>query len=182
MPAANVLETGINNPNPMIHTPVYLLNFARVEEGQAPVAFDFHEWMTKGVERVHLAMDRERVMLARRLGLDGASYTELNQRSYGGRGRKIVASQEAVPKSAESLPPRFIAEDIPMGLVPLASLGRLLGVPTPAIDGVVTIAGAAWGEDFWQMGRTMAALGFEGWTGKDLVDFAASGKWPAAAV
>ncbi len=46
--AEHVLETGLNNPNPIIHTPVYLLNFARIEQGEAPVAFDFHGWMSPG--------------------------------------------------------------------------------------------------------------------------------------
>jgi opine dehydrogenase len=181
VPAVHVLETGINNPNPMIHTPVYMLNFARIERHEAPVAFDFHDWMTTGVERVHAALDRERVGLARIVGLEGASYAELNQRSYGGSRRKIVPALGEVPASAESLPSRFVVEDVPMGLVPLSSLGRMAGVPTPTIDAVITLASHACGEDFWKTGRTFEALGVGELTIDGLVDFVQSGGRPLSA-
>jgi opine dehydrogenase len=180
VPAEHVLETGINNPNPIIHVPVYLMNFARIEQGEAPVAFDFHAWMTPAVERLHLALDAERLALARALRLAPLSYAEINRRSYRGGGRKIVPAEPGVPKSAESLPPRFIAEDVPMGLVPLASLGRALGVPTPAIEGVIHVAQAATGQDFWRQGRTLAALGLEGYDLDQLLTFVRTGR-PAAA-
>lgn len=182
VPAQHVLETGLNNPNPIIHTLVYLLNLARIEQGQAPAAFDFRDWMTPGVERVHQAIDGERVALARRLGLEGLSYAELSRRSYEGRRRKIVGTRGAIPQSAESLPPRFIVEDVPMGLVPLASLGRLLDVPTPTIEGLIALASAARREDFWATGRTMEALGFAGWTAERLTEFVRTGRTVAASV
>lgn len=182
VPAEHVLETGVNNPNPIIHTPIYLLNFARIEQGDAPVAFDFHEWMTPSVERLHAALDEERVSLARALGLNPLSYDEINQRSYRGGGRKIVPAERGVPKNAESLPPRFIVEDIPMGLVPLASLGRALGVPTQTIEGVINIACAATGQDFWREGRTLAAIGLDGYGTKQMVEFVRTGQATAVAV
>jgi len=182
VPAQHVLETGLNNPNPIIHTPVYLLNLARIEQGQAPAAFDFHDWMTAGVERVHQAIDAERVTIARRLGLEALSYSDLSRLSYEGRKRRIVETRGSIPRSAESLPPRFIIEDVPMGLVPLASLGRLIGIPTPTIDGLISVASAAWGKDFWATGRTMEALGVAGWTVEQLVRFARTGRAAVAAV
>jgi opine dehydrogenase len=180
VPAQHVLETGVNNPNPMIHIPVYMLNYARIEQREAPVAFDFHDWMTAGVERVHAALDRERVAIARGLHLEGASYAELNQRSYAGSRRKIVGTLGEVPASAESLPSRFVMEDVPMGLVPLASLGRATQIPTPTIDALITLASHASGEDFSRTGRTLETLGLSGLTLEALIDFVQSGGQPAS--
>lgn len=62
------------------------------------------------------------------------------------------------PTSIES---RYITEDLPYGLVPRSELGRLAGVRTPVIDGIVSIGSIVCREDYWTNGRTLRTLGFE---------------------
>lgn len=50
------------------------------------------------------------------------------------------------------------------GLVPLASVGHALGIPTPMMDAFVNIASAVFGRDFWKEGHTAEKLGMVGKT------------------
>ena len=54
--------------------------------------------------------------------------------------------------------------DTMSGLVPLASVGHALGIPTPMMDAFVNIASAVCGRDFWKEGRTAEKLGMAGKT------------------
>jgi opine dehydrogenase len=57
---------------------------------------------------------------------------------------------------------RYITEDLPFGLVPRSALGRVAGVPTPVIDGIVSIGSVVCREDYWRTGRTLKTLGLAG--------------------
>jgi opine dehydrogenase len=63
------------------------------------------------------------------------------------------------PRSMNS---RLITEDIPYGLVPLASFGRLAGVPTPVMEALITLASTINQTDYRQVGRTVESLGLVG--------------------
>ena len=54
------------------------------------------------------------------------------------------------------------------GLVPLASVGHSLGIPTPMMDSFVNIASAVCGRDFWKEGRTAEKLGLAGKTADEI--------------
>jgi opine dehydrogenase len=56
---------------------------------------------------------------------------------------------------------RHLTEDIPFGLVTYSSLGRMLGVPTPVTDAVITIAEGLLDRDFRTGGRTVEAMGID---------------------
>ena len=57
---------------------------------------------------------------------------------------------------------RFIVEDTMSGLVPLASIGKMLGIETPMMNAFISIAGAVCGRNFWEEGRTAEKLGLAG--------------------
>ena len=57
---------------------------------------------------------------------------------------------------------RLVMEDVPMGLVPIAELGKAAGVPTPIMDAVITLCGALVKRDFRKEGRTLESLGIAG--------------------
>jgi opine dehydrogenase len=54
---------------------------------------------------------------------------------------------------------RWLTEDIPFGLATWALLGDQLGVETPVIDSLVTLASATLGRDFRSETRGLDALG-----------------------
>lgn len=54
---------------------------------------------------------------------------------------------------------RYITEDVPVGMVLIASLGQWLEVPTPAIHATIQFCGLMNEIDYWKEGRTLERLG-----------------------
>jgi opine dehydrogenase len=49
-----------------------------------------------------------------------------------------------------------------VGLIPMSEIGRAVGVPTPAIDAVIRVAGIMAGSDFKNSARTLERMGLAG--------------------
>ena len=62
----------------------------------------------------------------------------------------------------DALDHRFVSEDVPYSLVLASSLGREVGVPTPVVDSLVTLASVASGRDYAAEGKTLAGWGLDG--------------------
>jgi opine dehydrogenase len=71
---------------------------------------------------------------------------------------------------------RYVDEDVPMSLVPIASLGEMLKVETPTIRAVIHIASIMRGIDFWEIGRTVEKLGIKGMSIKEILLLAVTGE------
>jgi opine dehydrogenase len=80
-------------------------------------------------------------------------------------------SAHNVQMAPESLQHRYVTEDIPFGLVTLASLARQLGIPVPGMEAIVNIASMANGVDYWKTGRTAETLGLSGMDVAELIDY-----------
>lgn len=165
--ASSVLETSLNNMGAIFHPALTLLNAARIEaEGD----FDYyHDGLTPAVAKVLESMDRERVALARALGVPGQTAVEWLATAYGAEGatlREAVLNNHGYAgiKAPTTLDHRYLYEDVPMSLVPMASLGRLLDVATPTIDHVIGLACILHQRDYWAEGRTAERLGLCGLT------------------
>ena len=65
---------------------------------------------------------------------------------------------------------RFIVEDTASGLVPLASIGAMMGVKTPIMDAYISIASVVSGRDFKSEGRTVEKLGLTGKTPTEILE------------
>jgi opine dehydrogenase len=57
---------------------------------------------------------------------------------------------------------KYIAEDVPVGLMPMRALGLAAGVATPAIDAVIKLAQILAGTDFVTSERTLERMGLAG--------------------
>ena len=104
--------------------------------------------------RVQVAVPTVRHWLAQAYGLVGEDLYTLIQRLH-----HEVFKDSPAPARLDA---RYVTEDVPFGLVPLAELGRLAGVATPIALGLAQIACAALGRDFFAEGRTLARMGLEG--------------------
>jgi opine dehydrogenase len=71
-------------------------------------------------------------------------------------------------KAPPSIDHRYIFEDVPMSLVPIASLGSMLGAPTPTIDMIIELGSILHGKDFRADGRTAERLGLAGLSVKQI--------------
>jgi len=94
--------------------------------------------------------------LARTYGLEGPELYPLIQRLH-----HEIFKDSPAPGALDA---RYVTEDVPYGLVPIAELGRLAGVPTPVAHALTVVASAALGRDFAKEGRTLARMGLEGRT------------------
>ena len=84
-----------------------------------------------------------------------------------------VSDPSKGPRSTEN---RYITEDVPYGLVPIASIGRELGVATPAIDALVGLACVVNDRDWWSEGRTAHKMGLKGLSARQMIEYVIEGE------
>lgn len=175
-PATHVLEIALYNPNILLHPIGVLFNLGRIEYSQGEF-WMYKEGFTPSVLNIMRALDGEKMALLRALDLEPMPYDASYEYRYQGKWADFASGSSKGPSSADT---RYITEDIPVGMVLWASLGRLLGVPTPIADSLIHISSAVHGRDYWQGGRTMAKLGLAGMTPDSLVQYLVHG--PASKV
>ncbi|MFC2037487.1 NAD/NADP octopine/nopaline dehydrogenase family protein, partial [Chloroflexota bacterium] len=183
VPAVNVLDTSFNNSNHMTHPVPMLMNMGLVESQRIEEWFFYHDGYTPGTGRAGEQLDAERLAIVRAFDLPEVSIVEWVQRYYGHQGMRGDTLYELFSSSPVHGPTRgprttksrLITEDIPYGLVPLASFGRLAGVPTPTMDALITLAGVVNETNYWQAGRTIESLGLAGMTVDEMVHLVSEG-------
>jgi opine dehydrogenase len=182
--AENVLDTGFNNLNNIVHPSGMLLNLGFIQ-GEAPADWYFYkEGYTPGVARVSTQMDRERLEVVRAFSLPSIPIEEALHAFYGhqginGEGLYEIFSTSPIHFAArgpKTINHRMFTEDIPYGLVPLTSFARLAGVPTPVMDAVITLSSVVCDTNFYRTGRNLEKLGLEGFSKEDVLDFVITGK------
>ena len=174
-PAANVLETSLNNLNAVAHPVPALLNAGWIETTGGEFRF-YTDGVSPSVARAMDAVDADRLAVVAALGLPTVSATEWDRRLYGLAGETTyelnrdswVHRDIRAPKVLRS---RYLTEDVPFGLVPIASIARELGIATPTIDLVVDLACLLLEEDLRATGRTAASLGLAGRTADQMIKF-----------
>ncbi|MFB3892267.1 MAG: NAD/NADP octopine/nopaline dehydrogenase family protein [Phycisphaerae bacterium] len=172
-PARNILQTGLQNANPIIHPAVTLLNAARIERTRGDFLF-YEEGVTPAVGRLIEALDRERIAIGRQLGLDLVPDPKISlAQGYMAESTYDVGYSTAPGfkgiKAQSSLDHRYFNEDVGHGLVFLHDLGLQVGVATPCIDAVVRLASCLMRRDYLgEARRTMASLGLCGRSADEL--------------
>jgi opine dehydrogenase len=69
-----------------------------------------------------------------------------------------------------SLKDRYITEDVPCSLVPIALIGEKLGIDVSMTRAVVEIGSAVCAEDYWRTGRTLESLGLDAMTRSEMIE------------
>jgi opine dehydrogenase len=162
--ARNILQTSLQNGNPVIHPSVSLLNAALIERTQGDFFF-YEEGITPAVGRLLEGIDQERMAIGRRLGLQVLSEPELGTMQGYMREATYVRGYTEAPgfqgiKAQSQLDHRYIHEDVGYGLVFWQSLGQQVGVETPNISAVIQLATTVMDRDYLaEAPRTMATLG-----------------------
>jgi opine dehydrogenase len=165
--ARNVLQTSLQNANPVIHPAVTLLNAALIERTGGDFFF-YEQGVSQGVGSLIQAVDQERILIGKRLGLEIVPDPELGCRQgYMTEATYDVGYREAPGfkgiKAQDALDHRYLNEDVGYGLVFMADLGKQIGVPTPTMDALVTLASQVMNRDYrGEAKRTMASIGLAG--------------------
>lgn len=165
VPGDNVFKTSFDNIGAVFHPALTVLNAGWIEDDSE---FQFYiQGCTPSVARVLERLDAERVAVAGALGIRAMTARQWLYFAYEAGGRNLHEAMHANPGYRGIMAPitlhmRYLTEDVPMSLVPMASLGEMLGIPTPAIKAVIGLAGSLLDTDFWQEGRTVERLGIKG--------------------
>jgi opine dehydrogenase len=159
----NVLHTGMNNMGAIFHPALTLLNAGWIEATHGDYQF-YIDGVTPSVARVLEVLDRERVTVASSLGLRARTAMEWLQMAYNTTGEDLHEAVHNQPgyygiKAPSTLNHRYIFEDVPMSLVPIASLGQRFGVSVRGMDSIIRLACIVHRTDYWRRGRTVDKLG-----------------------
>jgi opine dehydrogenase len=164
IPMNNVLEVGLYNPNIILHPAASILSSARIDF--TTTKFDLYkEGFSVSVMKVLDALDREIMQIFTTLDMTVLSYKKIFERRYETsfddlwKGRTVERKGPSTgPFSVQN---RYITEDIPIGMVLVASVGRLLGVPTPTFDAIIHLGSLINESDYWNEGRTLEKVGLD---------------------
>src|SRR6266850_42355 len=166
--AANVLETGFSNINAIMHPAGMLGNAGWIEKTGGDFLY-YREGITPSIGAWIDALDGERLEIVRALGISplrfvdifhGAGLTTTEARDSGSAYQAIHQSEPNFTiKSPPSLDHRYIKEDVGYGVVPMAEIGKLLGIKTPVMNALITLASVALGIDFRVEGLTLEKMG-----------------------
>jgi len=173
--AANCFDTGLNNPNFIIHPAPMLLNYAEVERSEGLLSI-MNEGMTEAVLACMDAVDAEKQRLLECLGVEPIDVDSLYIEFGSSPDVYRRHGEPFTMKKKDRIWPRYTKEDVPYGMVQMASLGDMLGVPTPICHGIADILSVAEGEDYWSVGRTVKALGIAGMGIDELKNYLQTGK------
>jgi opine dehydrogenase len=161
----NVLQTGMNNMGAIFHPALTILNSGWIESTHGDYQF-YIDGVTPSVARVLEALDRERVTVASSLGLRARTALEWLKLAYDTTGEDLHEAIHNQPgyygiKAPPTLNHRYLFEDVPMSLVPIASLGQRYGVSVRGIDALIRMACIIHRTDYWRRGRTIEKLGID---------------------
>ncbi|NMC52823.1 MAG: NAD(P)-binding domain-containing protein [Chloroflexi bacterium] len=159
----NVLQTGLNNMGAIFHPALTILNAGWIETTHGDFEF-YIDGVSTSVARVLEALDRERVTVAASLGIRGRTAMEWLKLAYDTVGEDLHQAIHNQPgyfgiKAPTTLYHRYIFEDVPMSMVPIASLGEHYGVSVRAMDSIIRLGCIIHKTDYWRRGRTLDKLG-----------------------
>lgn len=141
-PAANVVETSLNNSNPVMHVPITLFNLTRLENAE-----DYSFYGTAATRLTLgyvVAVDEERVAVAKAVGIKPQTCLEIINSFWPDKYDTLYDAMKnnkgyIAGKGPTSVRFRYITEDIPYGIEPIVSLGKKYGVPTPKLEALLTV-------------------------------------------
>jgi opine dehydrogenase len=175
----NVLNTGMNNMGAIFHPALTLLNAGWIESTNGDYQF-YIDGVTPSVGRVLEVLDRERVTVASALGLRARTGLEWLHMAYNTTGQDIYEAIHNQPgyygiKAPSTLNHRYIFEDVPMSLVPIASLGERFGVSVRGMESIIRMACIIHRTDYKRRGRTVDKLGIGRLTVSELTRYVNEG-------
>jgi opine dehydrogenase len=175
----NVLNTGLNNMGAIFHPALTLLNAGWIEATHGDYQF-YIDGVTPSVARVLEVLDRERVTVASAIGIRARTAMEWLKMAYDTTGEDLHDAIHNQPgyygiKAPSTLSHRYIFEDVPMSMVPIASLGERFGVSVRAMDSIIRLGCIVHRTDYWKRGRTVEKLGIGGLSVSELTRYVNEG-------
>jgi opine dehydrogenase len=162
-PVSGALDTGLNNVGAILHPLPMLLNIGWMEYSKVQFKY-YHHGITPTIAKILEMLDKERLTLAKKLGIETYSIVKWFMDVYGVkkknlysciRGTKAYKNIDA-PKSIKH---RYIYEDVPTGIVPMLSLAKISNIKLPTMELVLELSNRLCNENFYISGRSLENLG-----------------------
>jgi opine dehydrogenase len=165
--APNVIAIGLYNTNMILHCPTMIMNAGRIESENGNFRF-YGDGMTEAVCSVMEAMDKERILIGNVLGIKLLSTMDDMKKLYNLEGKTLretilnnVVYCGHGTDAPTSMTYRYLSEDVPYLLVPVASLAQKLGISTPTINSIIHLASIVNGQNYFETGIGLKELGLE---------------------
>ena len=180
IPGDNIFKTSFENIGAVFHPALTVLNASWIEETHGDFEY-YIQGASISTAMILERLDKERLEIAAALGIKVMSARAWLYTAYSATGKDLHEAIHDNPgylglKAPDRLHHRYIDEDVPMSLVPLASIGDMLKVNTPTIKSIIHLASIMRGIDFWKTGRTVEKLGIKGMSIKDIRLLAVTGE------
>ena len=180
IPGDNIFKTSFENIGAIFHPALTILNAGWIESTYGDFEY-YIKGASQSVAQVLEKLDKERLDVAAALGIKVMSARAWLYTAYSAAGNDLHEAIQDNPgylgiKAPDRLHHRYVDEDVPMSLVPLASIGDMLKVETPTIKSIISLASIMRGIDFWKKGRTVQNLGIKGKTIKEIRLLAVTGE------
>ena len=166
-PAQSILQTSLQNANPIIHPAVTLANSARIEGTGGDFLF-YEEGVSDSTGRMIAAMDQERIAIGAKLGVTVLTDPVMGMRQgYMLEDNYGIAYREAPGflgiGAQPQLDHRYLNEDVGYGLVFMTRLARQIGVETPTMDAIIQLTSVLMNRDYAAEAlRTPQTIGIDG--------------------
>ncbi len=171
VPGDNIFKTSFDNIGAVFHPTLCVLNAGWIEDD---AEFQFYiNGVTESVAKVLEQVDIERVNVAEALGIRALTARQWLYMAYNTAGDDLHTAMKKNPGYRGIMAPttlrvRYISEDVPSSLVPIASVGKKFGVETPTINTIIQLASVLNQTDYKAIGRTVERLGIADMTLKEL--------------
>jgi len=180
IPGDNIFKTSFENIGAVFHPALTILNAGWIESTYGDFEY-YIKGASQSVAHVLEKLDKERLDVAAALGIKVMSAKAWLYTAYSATGNNLHEAIQDNPgylgiKAPDRLHHRYVDEDVPMSLVPLASIGDMLKVETPIIKSIIRLASIMRGTDFWKKGRTVQNLGIKGMSIKEIRLLAVTGE------
>jgi opine dehydrogenase len=160
----NVLATSLNNPNPIVHPVGTVLNAGWIDT-LGKDFFLYKHGTTLSIARAIKAVYEEVSRIADAVNVKMLEYPE---EAFWSKGTimsvyfKAAFDKEGTIGSISgpsSMKSRYITEDVPYGLVPMAQLAYKFNVAIPIIDAAIELSSVINETDYRHQGRQLEELG-----------------------
>ena len=166
LPVEHILVQDLSNANFVMHPYPVLLNYGEIE--QHPTTFrHYMDGVTPLISEQMELLDRERIAIGAKLGFRLKSTLELMKLYYGDNDARTLHEYVHSPETpyadliGQNVRSRYITEDVPGVIMPVARLARKAGIASPRSDTIVDFASQLHGADYWTQGTTLESIGIE---------------------
>ncbi|HZW56499.1 MAG TPA: NAD/NADP octopine/nopaline dehydrogenase family protein [Nitrososphaerales archaeon] len=170
VPVDSVLESGMLNPNIVLHPAGMVMNAGWIEASHGGFRY-YSEGCTRAVARVMESFEEERVAVCNALGIKTMMFLDYYKKA-GYTSEEATGIYEALRASEpnrelmapSSLDHRYLTEDVGYGLVPMKAISEISGVPVPTMSSLVHLSSAMTGINFEVTGLNSEKMGLHGVT------------------